>query len=143
MSSNKTTLQKALDVYRKWQKATEMSNAVKITTACTCGPGQVCAQCASQMWQQSGVWSYPSTGVHTTVWPQQQAPTKPDLISMIRSRLRMDPYATFKVQHLHAAEANDKVYVLVINAEPVILTDEAKMFPSDQLITQLRLLGVE
>lgn len=58
--------------------------------------------------------------------------------AMLHMRLRNG----WTYQHLTTAYVGDKVYVFVIqNDQPVILEDDATMFPSDQLITQLRLIG--
>lgn len=81
----------------------------------------------------TGVYSYPNSN-HIT--PSEQ------LLSLVRMRLRMDEGALFKFAHIHACTVGDKVHVLIINSEPVVLTDDANMFPSDQFITQIRLLGV-
>lgn len=74
----------------------------------------------------------------------QADPTPQDLhrsgkrLEMIKMRLRNG----WTYQHLDTAYVGDKVYVFVIqNDQPVILEDDATMFPSDQLTTQLRLIG--
>lgn len=64
-------------------------------------------------------------------------------INMISMRLSVEgPPQVFA--HLTTALATDKVYVFVMateNTPPVILEDERGLFPSDKLITQLRMLA--
>jgi hypothetical protein len=66
--------------------------------------------------------------------------TSAKLEDMIRMRLRSAPGSFF--DHWHAYKAkDDKVVVLVVNnGAHVVLEDEWPLFPSDALITQLRLL---
>jgi hypothetical protein len=60
---------------------------------------------------------------------------------MIGMRLRLSNGVRWPYQHLSSALAGEKVFVFVVqDNQPVTLVDEAPMFPSDQLITQLRLL---
>lgn len=60
---------------------------------------------------------------------------------MIAIRLRLDEGDIFPFEHLSSARTSDKVYVFVVqNETPVTLEDDIALFPSDTLITQLRLL---
>jgi len=60
---------------------------------------------------------------------------------MIAMRLRLEDGVYFPFEHLSTAKAGDKVFIFVVqNNQPVTLEDEAGMFPSDTLVTQLRLL---
>lgn len=56
-------------------------------------------------------------------------------------RLRIPDGGMIPFQHLSTALAGDKVFVFVVqDNQAVTLEDTAALFPSDQLITQLRLL---
>lgn len=60
---------------------------------------------------------------------------------MIAMRLRLDDGGGWPFQHISTALANDKVFVFVVqNGQPVTLEDDASLFPSDRLISQLILL---
>jgi hypothetical protein len=60
--------------------------------------------------------------------------------AMISMRLHMHEGQAFPF-HLHAHLDGDMVYVFVVcNGKPVVIEDPWLMFPSDQLISQLRLL---
>lgn len=62
------------------------------------------------------------------------------LENMIAMRLHLKEGVVFPF-HLHAHRSNDTVFVfLVHNGKPLILEDAWSMFPSDQLISNLRLL---
>ena len=51
------------------------------------------------------------------------------------------PRGNHPFQYMSSAYAGDKVFVFVVqDNQAVTLEDDATMFPSDQLITQLRLL---
>lgn len=64
----------------------------------------------------------------------------PTLNDMIRSRMRWSN-ANGSFSYLHAHSEKERVFIFgVINGEPVMLEDDAGLFPSDQLVTQLRLL---
>lgn len=66
---------------------------------------------------------------------------EPYRMKVLAMRLRLRDGERFPYQFLTTAYANDKVFVFVVqDGQAVTLTDEAPMFPSDQLITQLRLL---
>lgn len=72
--------------------------------------------------------------------PQTEDPSVA-LQQMIMSRLRVNPYEWVPFEFLYAHQVSpDKFIVFVIqDGQPVTLTDDA-LFPSDGLITQLRLL---
>lgn len=60
---------------------------------------------------------------------------------LIAMRLRIPEGQSIGYQDLFTSLAGDKVYVFVVqDNQAVTLEDDANMFPSDQLITQLRLL---
>ena len=60
---------------------------------------------------------------------------------MLSMRLRLSEGQALPFQHISTGLGGDHVFVfLVHNGEPVTLRDDAAMFPSDTLITQLRLL---
>ena len=60
---------------------------------------------------------------------------------LIAMRLRIREGQKMPYQDLFTSLAGDKVFVFVVqDNQAVTLEDEATMFPSDQLITQLRLL---
>lgn len=61
------------------------------------------------------------------------------LEEMMRMRLRSARSAFFK--HWHAFKDGETVHVMVVNnGQSVLLKDDFSLFPSDQLITALRLL---
>ena len=60
---------------------------------------------------------------------------------MIAMRLRLDEGGKWPFQHISTAHAGDKVFVFVVqNNGPVTLEDDASLFPSDLLVSQLTLL---
>lgn len=60
---------------------------------------------------------------------------------MIAMRLRVPEGNTMPYQDLFTSLAGDKVFVFVVqDNQAVTLEDDAALFPSDTLITQLRLL---
>lgn len=62
-------------------------------------------------------------------------------IRLIRMRLRIPEGSLLPYQFLATHFAGEEVIVFVVqDGQPVTLRDEAPLFPSDQLITQLRLL---
>jgi len=63
------------------------------------------------------------------------------LVGMIANRLRLAPGEPMPFESIHCHQvACDKILVFVVQGgEPVIIT-EGDLFPSDKLITQLRLL---
>ncbi len=68
-------------------------------------------------------------------------PTRLQPIQMIRSRLRLGEGEALGLDHLHAHEDKDMTFVFVVHmGKHVVLEDERTLFPSDQLITSLRLL---
>lgn len=61
---------------------------------------------------------------------------------MITMRLHMPEGADLALDHLSTALGDDVVFVFVVqNNKPVVLEDEKGLFPSDVLVTQLRLLS--
>lgn len=64
------------------------------------------------------------------------------LLRMIASRMRLTEVATLPFQHIHCHKLNDeKVAVFIAQrGEAVTLEDDYSLFPSDALITKLRLL---
>lgn len=70
----------------------------------------------------------------------------PDLTSMIKMRMHrglgLQEGAIFPLDHIHAHKINDeKVAVLVVHkGQATLIEDDNSLFPSDTLVTQLRLL---
>lgn len=63
------------------------------------------------------------------------------LVSMIGMRLRIQEGARIPCDFITAHEAGDKVFVFVVhNGQPLVIEDDKDLFPSDKLVTQLRLL---
>jgi hypothetical protein len=63
-------------------------------------------------------------------------------MKLIAMRLRIPEGNKLPYQDLFTSLAGDKVFVFVVqDGQAVTLEDTATMFPSDQLITQLRLLN--
>lgn len=87
--------------------------------------------------------------VHTTPSVFSRPPFDPptdfnddnERLKMICMRMRFAARTLIPFQHLSTAKCGDKVFIFVVqNDQPVVLEDETSMFPSDQLITQLRLI---
>jgi len=91
----------------------------------------------------------PTTGVASglniapavMVWPGSNHVKDP----LFRNRLLLMRLRAREGEHLfqdmHTSFANDKVFVFIVTKDqPLTLEDDAGMFPSDALITQLRLL---
>jgi len=84
---------------------------------------------------------------NTRQWPTVdpasvfEARSVPSLSEMLATRLRLPRMAEFPFQHISLAETSEKVLVFVVqNDAYVVLEDGKDLFPSDALITQLRLL---
>lgn len=61
--------------------------------------------------------------------------------NMIGMRLRVPPGAMFPFDALETHYAGEKVFIFVaVDDKPVVLEDESALFPSDALVTQLRLI---
>lgn len=63
-------------------------------------------------------------------------------IDMIAMRLRLTPGQRFPMKDIHAYTDSGVAYVFVVNTDGkyVVIEDDPDLFPSDKLITQLRLL---
>jgi hypothetical protein len=62
--------------------------------------------------------------------------------SAIGTRLRLDVGEKLPFDELETALGDDKVYVMIVtNGKGVMLEDDRALFPSDTLVTQLRLLA--
>lgn len=95
----------------------------------------------------SGSWTgiAPTTG---PIWYDSNThtythyPTTPTLIDMLYSRLRVRSSDELPFKYISAHEIDEhRACVFVIHrGEPVTIVDDAALFPSDKLITQLRLL---
>lgn len=63
-------------------------------------------------------------------------------LRMLNMRMRVPEGSMLPFDHITVAKADDKVFIfLVKNGKPALLEDDEALFPSDQLITQLRLLA--
>jgi hypothetical protein len=79
-------------------------------------------------------------GVHTAKTAQEKFADNIKLGGMIASRLRMNGQ-TLPFDHLYAAEMDEKVVVFIVqNGQHVTLEDNKDLFPSDNMMAQLRLL---
>lgn len=86
----------------------------------------------------AGVHSHVYTGVSGPSVPQISS--APDRLMMIATRLRVSLH-NFPFQKIATFENGEKVVVFVIaGGQPVVLEDDASLFPSDTLVSQLRLL---
>lgn len=65
-----------------------------------------------------------------------------DLIRMLAMRLRWSDGQPLPYMHLYVTRVDNEVIVVVVNTgqAPVVMQDGWDLFPSDTLITQLRLL---
>jgi hypothetical protein len=70
---------------------------------------------------------------------QQRSPTPRDKIMM---RLDLpEGRRTFDYIHAQKSKSGDRYFVMILHDDkPVVIEDEASLFPSDALITQLRLI---
>ncbi len=69
------------------------------------------------------------------------APSSDELCRMICMRMRFQPGQKLPMAYMSAHQSNANVFVfLVHNEQATIIEDEALMFPSDILITKLRLI---
>ncbi|CAB4124850.1 hypothetical protein UFOVP55_33 [uncultured Caudovirales phage] len=60
---------------------------------------------------------------------------------MIMMRLRITEASTIPFNHISTGLGGDHVFVFIVQSdEPITLRDDVALFPSDTLITQLRLL---
>lgn len=65
----------------------------------------------------------------------------PSPMAMIAMRLRLPEGHKFNVDHIHAFLDKEKAFVFIVNkGQSVTIEDEVDLFPSDALITQLRLI---
>lgn len=77
--------------------------------------------------------------VHTMAKPSAWEDVR--RLEMIAMRLHLQEGMEYPFQHISTAAIADKVFVFVVqNDQSVTLEDDRAMFPSDVLITQLRLL---
>lgn len=84
-------------------------------------------------------------GMLTGTWvePGQPPPSSEDLCSMVRMRMRWGPNKPEHITFMAAHKLNDEKAALfvVVNGQPAMIEDEWGLFPSDALITKLRMLG--
>lgn len=81
-----------------------------------------------------------SAGQVRTPVPGQISDTR--AVDMIHMRLHIPNGSLKPFEFLNAHQSGDEVHVFVIaDGKPVVFTDGIGLFPSDQLITQLRLIG--
>ena len=72
--------------------------------------------------------------------PISHTPT-PTLVDMIRMRLRIPPYGSpWQFMECFLGTDNQVHVFMVMDNKPITLTEPWDLFPSDTLITQLRLL---
>ena len=63
------------------------------------------------------------------------------LLRMLAMRMRWDTGVSTGLEFISAHKGNELVFIfLVREGQPMILEDDANMFPSDALITKLRLM---
>lgn len=63
-------------------------------------------------------------------------------LDLLTKRFNQSEYGPMPFEFLDTHLADDKVFIFVVKGVvPVTLEDDARMFPSDTLITQLRLLA--
>lgn len=63
-------------------------------------------------------------------------------LRMIGMRLRLDNGEKFPFEYLDTHVSGEKVFVFIVqNGTHAVLEDELQMFPSDTLVTQLRLIA--
>lgn len=61
--------------------------------------------------------------------------------NMLAMRLRIKEGELWGFDHIDTALGKDKVFVFILQGDsPAVLEDDAALFPSDTLITQLRLI---
>lgn len=68
-------------------------------------------------------------------------PSSDELCSMIAMRMRWSKSRQLVMSFIGAHQTNEKVFVFMVhNEQAVTLEDDVLMFPSDTLITKMRLL---
>jgi hypothetical protein len=89
----------------------------------------------------SGMYSYPPSPPGP-LEPKDPVESESLRYKMLCMRLRITEGQKMPFQQLNTALAGDKVFVFVVNRdEAVILEDARDLFPSDDLVTQLRLIA--
>ncbi len=89
---------------------------------------------APPAWQGPGSGSGVATGAPLF-------PSSDKLCMMIAMRMRWPEGRTLPMSYLSAHQTEDTVFVFMVhNKQAVVIEDEAIMFPSDALITKLRLM---
>jgi hypothetical protein len=91
----------------------------------------------------SGVYTSTTTERRISSDPYGQVTITSDLhrMRMIMMRLRITEASTIPFQHISTGLGGDHVFVFIVKGgEPITLRDDVALFPSDTLITQLRLL---
>jgi hypothetical protein len=86
-----------------------------------------------------------SNGLYYGSWPETPSPPAVDspqyLLDMIRMRMRVPNYMPLPFESIYAVKSGEKVFVLVTHdGNGTKLEDGHELFPSDALITSLRLL---
>ena len=109
---------------------------------CSHSPGIVCPHCAPYHTHAIQIAVGGHMGSHTHTVSQLPEPDPSGvLVAMLRSRLRMDPYKSFPFRAMHFVDTGEHVHLFIVpDKDPVVLTDESHLYPSDQLMTQIRLL---
>jgi hypothetical protein len=84
---------------------------------------------------------YPHLGAAQQSKPDWTLPHQ--LLNAIKTRLHLTTSDKIDfVDHIDARKAGDKIFVWVIKGETAaVIEDGADLFPSDQLVTRLRLLA--
>lgn len=73
----------------------------------------------------------------------QAAPVGPSDGEMLCMRMRWPSLNTTKFDCVHIHRGKDKIFVFVVNndGQPCTLEDDLNLFPSDQLVTSLKVMG--
>jgi hypothetical protein len=151
MSNNTSGLSNEM-IAKMWQEAMERSS---LSATDNMAVGSYYAQLGyPSHWNQSI--SYPGTATasggniysghtHTMAGIQQAGVYTPHMFpfqDMIRMRLGLTPGAPLPFQFLeHYKVSSEKHIVFVVQGGKPVIIEDGELFPSDQLITQLRLIA--
>jgi len=77
-------------------------------------------------------------GMHTGLGGQYSTEA---LLRMLAMRMRWDTGASTGLEFISAHKGNELVFIFIVReGQPMILEDDTNMFPSDALVTKLRLM---
>lgn len=89
--------------------------------------------------------TYPSTANphgYPSSYGEAQRTVCFDLLDMLRMRLGIPPGGRMPFQYIQVFKAtNEKYIIFIVQKDTGTILEDAELFPSDKLITQLRLIA--